>query len=152
MTRAYLHIEPAPTGPAGPPRRASATAALIDQHLAGCVSAGDEVHVLLELCGAGSLRDLSAAVGERLLAVLGSTEFEDEVRFGPDMAGIRLRRLAALRVRINASAMADDRRAHAAAILRRIDAMIHADAAQAANDIRPRRALSPGPASGSEQR
>ena len=90
------------------------------------------MHVLLELCGAGIPRDLTAAVGERLLTALGSAEFEDEVRFGPDMAGIRLRRLAALRIRINASALADDRKAHAAAILRRIDAMIHADAVRSA--------------------
>ena len=128
MTRAYLHFEPAPLEAAAP-RRAPAVQALIDQHLADCVSAGDEVHALLELCGVAGLRDAVGAVGERLLSALGSVEFEDEVRFGPDMASIRLRRLAALRVRINASALADDRRAQAAAVLRRLDALIQADAA-----------------------
>lgn len=101
---------------------------LIDQRLTDCVSAGDEVHVLLELSGETIARDAIAAVGDRFLAALGSPEFEDEVRRGPDMASLRLRRLAALRVRINASPLSDDRRARAAAILRRIDDLIHADA------------------------
>jgi hypothetical protein len=101
---------------------------LIDQRLADCVSAGDEVYTLIELCGEAIAREATAAIGDRLLAALGSMEFEDEVRRGPDMASLRLRRLAALRVRINSSPLTDDRRARAAAILRRIDDLIHADA------------------------
>jgi hypothetical protein len=102
--------------------------AFIDEHLTYCVSAGDEVQVLLELSGETIAREAVAAIGDRLLAALGSTEFEDEVRRGPDMASLRLRRLAALRVRINSSPLTDDRRARATAILRRIDGLIHADA------------------------
>jgi len=102
--------------------------AFVDQHLANCVSAGDEVQALLELSGETIARDAITAIGDRLLGALGSTEFEEEVRRGPDMASLRLRRLAALRVRINSSPLTDDRRARAAAILRRIDDLIHVDA------------------------
>ncbi len=102
--------------------------ALIEQRLANCVSAGDEVQTLLELSGEAIAREATAAIGDRLLAALGSSDFENEVRRGPDMASLRLRRLAALRVRINSSPLSDDRRARAGAILRRIDDLIHVDA------------------------
>ena len=125
MTCAHLGFEPPP------PRRSAGVHALVDQRLVDCRSAGDEVHALLELCGDALVKDAVAAIGDRLLEALGSGEFEDEVRFGPDMASVRLRRLAALKVRINASGLAEDRRALASAILRRIDDLIHADAAMA---------------------
>ena len=126
MTRAHRHLESVSSA-VGPPRSA-VLRILIDQRLVDCVSAGDEVQTLLELCGEAIAREAAAAIGERLLTALDSTEFENEVRRGPDMASLRLRRLAALRVRINSSPLSDDLRARAAVILRRIDEMIHVDA------------------------
>ena len=129
MTRAYFHFEPVLGGMDGPPRRAAIVQNLVDLHLADCVSASDEVQTLLELCREVVVRDAIGAIGDRLLEALGSQEFEDELRRGPDMAYVRLRRLAALRIRINTCTLSDHRRAEASAILRRIDQLIHADAA-----------------------
>lgn len=111
------------------PPRATSVRAFVKERLSECVSTGDEVHVLIELAGEADARDALIIIGDRLLEALSSIEFEDEIRHGPDMASLRLRRLAALRVRINASAIADDRRAGATAILRRIEDLIHADGA-----------------------
>ena len=102
--------------------------AFVDQFLAECVSAGDEAHVLLELSSAVSGAEAVSAIGERLLAALGSAEFESELHRGPDMAHVRLRRLNMLRIRIETSSLDGDTRAKAVAALERIEGLIDADA------------------------
>ena len=121
-------VRPAAT----PPERGAAARDRIERRLADCVSASDEAHLLLEISTEAGARGTAGAVGERLLSVMDSAAFEDELRFGPDMAGRRLRRLAALRVRIVASPLTQGHQARACAILRRIEALIHADAVRAA--------------------
>ncbi len=124
MSSVHLYTDSAEAAP----RRASSVQALVERHLVDCVSMGDEVSVLLDLSAETVVREAVAVIGDRLLAALASTDFEDEIRRGPDMASRKLRRLATLRVRINASALPDDRRARAAGILRRLTDAIHADA------------------------
>ena len=102
--------------------------AFVDQFLVECVSASDEAHVLLELSSAVSGAEAVGAIGERLLAALGSAEFETELRRGPDMAHVRLRRLNVLRIRVETSSLDVDTRAKAMAALERIEGLIQADA------------------------
>jgi hypothetical protein len=125
------------------PERAAAAQARLERRLADCVSATDEALALLEISIEIGAREVMDTIGERLSAVMDSVAFEDELRRGPDMAGLRLRRLTGFRVRVNASPLCQNHQAHACAALRRIEALIHADAARAA-DVSLKTASGPG--------
>jgi hypothetical protein len=114
-------------GPARP--RATAVDLRLDQCLVGCVSASDEVYVLIAMAAHRLEPDMTDAVGERLAAVLNGPDFEDEIRMGPDMAALRLRRLATLGIQVRASTLGYAHRAEISAIVRRLREAIHADAA-----------------------
>ena len=114
------------------PRRTASVRADLDQRLTACVSASDEAHLLLEISVEADARSAIDLIGQRLLEALETEAFESEIRFGPDMASLRLRRLTGFRVRINASPLAEDCKACALAVLRRLEGLIHADAAGAA--------------------
>lgn len=161
MTRAHLCLEPLPFGAPlsahgldrditllrSPPSWARAIRAFIDQFLIDCVSAGDEAQALLELSIAVTGRETIRAIGERLLYALDCAEFEAEVRQGPDMALVRLRRLNSLKVRIEASTLNEETRAEAATILARLETLIHADAELQHRAERALTETSPEPAS-----
>ena len=116
----------APPSAAAP--RAAATRVLIDRRLARSVCAVDDVQALLDLSAEAVAPELVEAAGQRAIEILDSHEFEVEIRLGPDVAGVRLRRLAALRVRFNASVLTRAHQAAACAILGRLERLIHADA------------------------
>jgi len=115
----------------GGPTRQSTTAVdlRLDQRLVGCVSASDEVYVLIAMAAHRLEPDMTDAIGERLASILNGPDFEDEVRMGPDVAALRLRRLATLGIQVRASTLGYAHRAEISAIVRRLQEAIHADAA-----------------------
>lgn len=102
--------------------------AFVEARLALCMGAAEEVDVVLGLIEAAIGRASVEALGRRLVSLLSARDFEQEARFSPDPLAVSLRRLAVLVGRVRAAALRPETSAEAERCLRRLAAVIEADA------------------------
>ena len=102
--------------------------AFVETRLALCKGAVEEVDVMLDMIEVAVGRASLEALGRRLVGLLAARDFEQEARFSPDTLAVSLRRLAGLVGRVRAAALRPETQAEAERNLRRLAAVIEADA------------------------